>query len=1406
MGQIVSKLNLNQLPSIVENNSLIFAKNIRVDVDGSLHKDYDIYTLTGKYPHEQTVLEQIYWEFRTKREEFDKQNNNNYERQVYKHFEDIIGCINTKYDYDETKEELEANGETLNPDTDVFQDIVGVIADSNDFYLFIKGYFTPKKEVNGVITKRYVDSGSLIVRYSEKDKCFYPCDCSWKYSGGTISGHVTTNLIGDKILCIGEQVDSDILVPFKCINLNKSKYTDDESIYTQTPKIPLTNLDLVGRFAYTIPNGVYQFFVRYKIRDNFYSNWFPASKECFAGNKNSRVTNFGTLTYNNTKRASDSSFIFEIHHLISTATNNYKNFQIGFICSHDDGIYARAWKHFDFTQSIINFDYNSVDAEEIEVTDLLKVNYQIYNVGNVTSFKNKLYISNYKETDFNKDLQKYADDIIVTTGTKPASEGYGGYPVTQITVNGKTYIKTIASKNISGEYGIINEVLGTSKSQYLSVKECFRNITNNSYIRGWSKAYNIEASINIMPLTTAKNNIIKGTDEIVEGPTYPNGDTISYVSINKTIIKTSNINDVISHIYNKGKYINEDGLFVDANKNTVSQFDIKIYRDYTLEKRIKVPNGVIGNNNDLIINTKNNPPSFTQNSILDGGYHYEERTVKSTYAQDVTVRLYADKALLNTTNTDDLVDYTTLIPYQKYKFYVHYITANGEITNGYYCKCGNNIELEVPYRENCDTVIYPVFKNIIIPDGYVACFFSIFHCAINSSTIFNLTQVNNINGTKVGYEGYCPDMNCMLVPAVDNIVCRQTTTSGIREELGTFYYSDSNIQRYFGACGMLLLDSSTNLNTANNVYAITNYESKQDDDIELIKCTPFITTSMLDGNEFKDYKNLNLGGYICTMSMLDKERTTKYYTDGASVYQKVDNLNVLPLADGNTFKFTELSNYLDTSPSIVNIASLKPTTRYNFYSRYNLNYVSLGGDGIKEKVATYYAYQDPGDREQVTYSVMLLLISSATCSDIYQLESMYKSYIRKTYLPYNTDTYGNNYDNTIRSSIAEGDESEFNIFRFDATDYYNVPANRGKIVNLVAVGDSILCHTEDSMFKFTGSNSLQSSEGEITSVESTPFDTGISEMFGSDFGFAGLQNKNHCCITENGYIFYDSHANIIYMYSGNGQIVKLSDSIKKLLKYDTVIDVFFANDYYHDRFFTSIHYSNGKKVTLSFSLLENIKSFISLHDFYFSVAFNTKTNCYFLSNIGKRWLFKVDDKRIVRTYASLTLYKNEENLYPCEITGIWPDQILSSIVDIIDNSNIESIKTLNYINWCCDSDTDYLNENNSIGLTNKLMSQHKDNNIDMDMVIYTDTCNSGKINCKLRSNDSKLKDDLTNYKRPRYNQGLWSLNYFRNIENTNNKNNSDNKSLIEGRYFVVRFIFRDDFKLETLSCNTNIKI
>lgn len=374
------------------------------------------------------------------------------------------------------------------------------------------------------------------------------------------------------------------------------------------------------------------------------------------------------------------------------------------------------------------------------------------------------------------------------------------------------------------------------------------------------------------------------------------------------------------------------------------------------------------------------------------------------------------------------------------------------------------------------------------------------------------------------------------------------------------------------------------------------------------------------------------------------------------------------------------------------------------------------------------------------------------------------------------------------------------------------------------------------MFKFTGSNTLQSNTGEIQQTETDVFQTGVSEIFGSDFGFAGLQDKNAAITTEAGYIFYDGDSKIIYMYSGNGQIVKLSDSIEKLFRYDTLNNVSFANDYYNNRFFTCLHFKE-KDVTLSYSFNEESKSFISLHDFSFNNAFNTKTKCYFITEddttLKNNTICKIDKS----TYG-LYRYVNNNDIYPQNKKIINESYINSnnksininttlfnSIVDVVENTNYENIKTLNWINWNCSTIENefpiYSNDSNYFNALASIDAPYPCKTI----TIYTDTCSTEELDCSNISNDKSITNISTSpyYKYPRYNQGFWTLNYFRNVLNANDKfkyleqkydsrinasYRSDDNSLIEGKYFVTRFTFDsdEDFKLETINFNYDIKL
>ena len=263
-----------------------------------------------------------------------------------------------------------------------------------------------------------------IVEYDEITEDKIELDTHWSYNGGEIDGYVNTNQSGEKILTIGEYKD-DGNVPLKHINLKFPKIKNssnivvsDESIYSQAPTCPTANLVLKDTYVKTIPNGVYVFFIRYKIRKDVYTNWFLCSRPIFGGTSEKITTLQGGLSYINLHKDSAKSFVFHLDFAQTANIKSYKEFQLGFIITHDEATDARMWKHFDMTKfdpndDNIYFDYE--DVKEANIDDLLETTYELYNVRNVTAFKNKLYISNYIESNFNPDgLNSLANCISLT--------------------------------------------------------------------------------------------------------------------------------------------------------------------------------------------------------------------------------------------------------------------------------------------------------------------------------------------------------------------------------------------------------------------------------------------------------------------------------------------------------------------------------------------------------------------------------------------------------------------------------------------------------------------------------------------------------------------------------------------------------------------------------------------------------------------------------------------------------------------------------------------------------------------------------------------------------------------------------------------------------------------------------
>ena len=1230
-------------------------------------------------------------------------------------------------------------------------DIVGIIPYNTEFYIFL---YKPQSENGGIV----IPADSLICKYDEKSG-FTICPCNWNYSGGIITGQCFVNLNGDTLLNICEyKDDNSILVPIKTINLNDASKTDDETLYTQVPRINFITLSFIEYYNKVIPNGVYQFFIRYKINKNFYTNWFPASKELFAGTKKVVHTPQGPLQYIDTSIDSCKSFHFTVNKLFYNNALNYSSFQIGFILSHNDTIYARSWKEFDFGVDDIYFDYDTEYIEELDLTDILDNTYGLFNVKNLTTFKNKLYISNYIETDFNPDLTDEIDvDITIKSKTSvELVDYYYNYPITTIVEDGVKYITTIDNKTIAE---IIRYNLNSLKSYF----------EHDTTIQGRSVSYK---GVTLSVTRT-------------EGLTYPHHNKF-YLHIGPSGAITEYPSDNISELF---EYIVAEYDNVATNGNFYSS------------------TGVISFPVSLVV------IYGTREVVYDLSFSINPSNISEQH-----------KELSE--------DMCTLMPGQEYEFYIHFVKDTGEYTNGYYIdtKCVEITSVNYSTLINDHPVFYPSFTfNKTLPKGYVACFISMRHTKNYISEIFNIkTDVDDglVSHSIIGD-------NLDLDTRQYNDISGLRVINPFGTDVPAIYKAsyDNTMIRYFGASGKVLLDSNiTQQGTAcENAFIKFPYNSNSKY-ASLTKITPYILYDTVD-YEYDNYKDLNLLSYVCT------------------VYKPYDNLDIYVSGNTDVYKkgstFASGDNVLEeitdkTEWDDFSTIDINDIHAYTIYSNFNLHYLNLVEDdsvvNLIPQIVTKN-FPDPNNpNKEIPDRRLLTLLQSITLSEVYELKSMYKDYTRKLYQVYNENNTIT-FDNTIRSSSLNGDESKINIFKFKATDYYNVPTDKGIIINLVAIGDAIIVHTQDSMYKFSGANSLSAAGGEEVAVkEGEPFDTGIQEIFGSEFGFAGLQYKHQHAITENGYIFFDWDAKMLYLYSGQGQIVPISDAIEKLLNRGTLLDVIFANDFYNDRIFVQLLYEDAF-ATLSFNV--KAKSFVSLHDFTFTNSFHTKTKCYFLKQNKIYVVTDTDD----RFYSDLN---DSDNLYPYldsyhyNAQGIvWDSQSKCSIVDVIFNQDYENVKTLNSIDWICNLINSFSNVDNNIKF--KLVAEeHLTPYAGGFLRIYTDSTCTDLTNIQDVSNKYALANyndsmqlleeqrniyptidrnrvSTNSYKLPRYNLGKWNFNYFRNILNIHDPNTvpgdpthsfdtpsvSDNRSLIYGKYIIVRFVFndKDNFKLEDVDFN-----
>lgn len=404
-------LNLNKHPRDCEDRSIIYAKNVMLNLDKSVIQT------------EPSILVA------------DKINNRlRNELEKYK----IIGCI-------ECNKEL-----VLFCIKDISTTSIEIKYDEK---IYIVRY---NEENDNVEFKGYIENNKV----SNGDDI---------YVKGTFTYNVDGHLIIIFCECYNRRLNNkDTYFPMKTINLDEIKINNsskslENKILPLQPEIKVPNIISVNYVKGNIYKGIYNFFIRFKINNNDYTKWFSIGnpiivdtleenniiKHCFNQTifdyakginddekfLNSNFRNSGNLGENDQLKMFPSyspiGFVTGCTDYISSTTDiaqetinvkiklykknngHYINsndgtliYQIGFSCSTK--AYTKCFSTYDLLteNDIIDYTINQNSVREIELGSLVKDYINYYNVNNIINYKNKVYIANYNETIKDLDYTK----------------------------------------------------------------------------------------------------------------------------------------------------------------------------------------------------------------------------------------------------------------------------------------------------------------------------------------------------------------------------------------------------------------------------------------------------------------------------------------------------------------------------------------------------------------------------------------------------------------------------------------------------------------------------------------------------------------------------------------------------------------------------------------------------------------------------------------------------------------------------------------------------------------------------------------------------------------------------------------------------------------------------------------
>lgn len=117
---------------------------------------------------------------------------------------------------------------------------------------------------------------------------------------------------------------------------------------------------------------------------------------------------------------------------------------------------------------------------------------------------------------------------------------------------------------------------------------------------------------------------------------------------------------------------------------------------------------------------------------------------------------------------------------------------------------------------------------------------------------------------------------------------------------------------------------------------------------------------------------------------------------------------------------------------------------------------------------------------------------------------------------------------------------------FLALDYYEMQKDKGPIVNLEGMDDTLLIHMENALFRTRDKAKLDAGVLSITLGTGDIFQFEPQEAISSKLGYAGTQHDLACVQTPVGYVFFDGKLGEMYLVKGD--IKNMNEGIDTFLR------------------------------------------------------------------------------------------------------------------------------------------------------------------------------------------------------------------------------------------------------------------